>query len=78
MDCWGAFECTILVGTVLHLETGKIGPQENYTLDKFVSGPLAATLQVELSYRGKGPVPKMMEIFKILNASKHLATNCPK
>ena len=36
MDRWGAFECTILVETVLHLETGKIGPQENYNVDKFV------------------------------------------
>ena len=36
MDRWGAFECMVLVETVLHLKTGFIGPQENYTVDKFV------------------------------------------
>ena len=36
MDCWGAFECTRLVETVLHLKTVSIGPQENYTVDNFV------------------------------------------
>ena len=37
MDLWGAFECTRLVQTVLHLKTCLLGHQENSIDDNFVS-----------------------------------------
>ena len=37
MDFWGAFECTILVETVLHLKTGLLGNQENSMDHNFVA-----------------------------------------
>ena len=36
MDFWGAFECTRLVKTVLHLKTGLLGNQENSIDHNFV------------------------------------------
>ena len=37
MDFWGAFECTRLVETVLHLKTGLLGNQENSIEHNFVT-----------------------------------------
>ena len=57
MDLQGAFEFTRLVEAVLHLKTGNIGPQENYTADNFVFRVLKGQMTthiVELCWEGQG------------------------